>query len=400
EARCLRGTRRRRPGEAQGARHGGDRVHRAEPLHRGCGPREREGLAWALRRNEDSERGGAIRGHGGGDGGVAGRGGAGAGARGVDGGEPMKATTLALALLPVSVVPSLRGLAAQDPPAIRDAQQVLSRLVETYGVSGTEGPVRDQVKALLPTWAKAETDTAGNLWVRVGQGNPVVVFVAHLDEIGFRVTGIRDDGSLELETRGGFYPSLFEAQPALVHADKGDVPGIFIPRDSAFTRHTPPSLRVDVGTTSKEATMARGVSPGNTITMPKQYAPRLRGLARACRAGPRRGAAGRDHQRRQRRLGFHALRRRGCADRLAVALLSFPRGGHRSQRRGQPGGHDPCRGRNVVKPSPRALLSVSDKRGIVELARDLVALGWEIVSTGGTAETLRKAGVPVIATEQ
>ncbi len=44
----------------------------------------------------------------------------------------------------------------------------------------------------------------------------------------------------------------------------------------------------------------------------------------------------------------------------------------------------------------RALLSVSDKRGIVELARELVTLGWEIVSTGGTAETLRQAGVPVI----
>ena len=51
-------------------------------------------------------------------------------------------------------------------------------------------------------------------------------------------------------------------------------------------------------------------------------------------------------------------------------------------------------------PRPRALLSVSDKRGIVEFARDLVALGWEIVSTGGTAETLRKASVPVIAIEQ
>jgi len=46
------------------------------------------------------------------------------------------------------------------------------------------------------------------------------------------------------------------------------------------------------------------------------------------------------------------------------------------------------------------LLSVSDKRGIVELARELVALGWEIVSTGGTAEALRTAGVPVIAIEQ
>ncbi len=49
---------------------------------------------------------------------------------------------------------------------------------------------------------------------------------------------------------------------------------------------------------------------------------------------------------------------------------------------------------------PRALLSVSDKRGIVELARELVGLGWEIVSTGGTAEALRQAGVPVIPIEQ
>ncbi len=48
----------------------------------------------------------------------------------------------------------------------------------------------------------------------------------------------------------------------------------------------------------------------------------------------------------------------------------------------------------------RALLSVSDKRGIVEFARELVALGWEIVSTGGTAETLRTAGVPAIPIER
>ena len=48
----------------------------------------------------------------------------------------------------------------------------------------------------------------------------------------------------------------------------------------------------------------------------------------------------------------------------------------------------------------RALLSVSDKRGVVDFARGLVALGWEIVSTGGTAEALRAAGVPVIPIEQ
>jgi len=44
----------------------------------------------------------------------------------------------------------------------------------------------------------------------------------------------------------------------------------------------------------------------------------------------------------------------------------------------------------------RALLSVSDKRGIVEFAQALAALGWEIVSTGGTAEALRRAGIAVI----
>ena len=44
----------------------------------------------------------------------------------------------------------------------------------------------------------------------------------------------------------------------------------------------------------------------------------------------------------------------------------------------------------------RALLSVSDKNGIVDLARRLDALGWEIVSTGGTASVLTDAGIPVV----
>jgi phosphoribosylaminoimidazolecarboxamide formyltransferase/IMP cyclohydrolase len=43
----------------------------------------------------------------------------------------------------------------------------------------------------------------------------------------------------------------------------------------------------------------------------------------------------------------------------------------------------------------RALISVSDKTGVVELAKGLAALGAEILSTGGTAKTLREAGVAV-----
>src|SRR5436309_3058532 len=44
---------------------------------------------------------------------------------------------------------------------------------------------------------------------------------------------------------------------------------------------------------------------------------------------------------------------------------------------------------------PRALLSVSDKTGIVEFGRELAARGFEIVSTGGTARILGDAAVPV-----
>src|SRR5687768_16714189 len=44
-------------------------------------------------------------------------------------------------------------------------------------------------------------------------------------------------------------------------------------------------------------------------------------------------------------------------------------------------------------PAPRALISVSDKTGIVEFATRLAALGWELVSTGGTARALREAGL-------
>jgi phosphoribosylaminoimidazolecarboxamide formyltransferase/IMP cyclohydrolase len=43
----------------------------------------------------------------------------------------------------------------------------------------------------------------------------------------------------------------------------------------------------------------------------------------------------------------------------------------------------------------RALLSVSDKRGLVELARTLAAAGIELISTGGTAKALREAGLKV-----
>jgi phosphoribosylaminoimidazolecarboxamide formyltransferase/IMP cyclohydrolase len=49
---------------------------------------------------------------------------------------------------------------------------------------------------------------------------------------------------------------------------------------------------------------------------------------------------------------------------------------------------------------PRALISVSDKRGVVEFARKLSELGWEVISTGGTAAALAQGNVAVVPIEK
>lgn len=156
-----------------------------------------------------------------------------------------------------------RGVAQQDA-AIAEAERVLAGLVEQYGVSGAEGPVREAVRALLPEWAEPTVDSAGNLWVSVGSGEPVVAFVAHLDEIGYAVTAIRADGTLELERQGGFFPSLYAWRPALAHGSKGAASGVFVPDDSG-------RIVADLALGSRAAVEARGVTVGTTLTSPKSY---------------------------------------------------------------------------------------------------------------------------------
>ena len=49
---------------------------------------------------------------------------------------------------------------------------------------------------------------------------------------------------------------------------------------------------------------------------------------------------------------------------------------------------------------PRALFSVSSKRGLLGFAKELLGLGWEIVASGGTAQTLTDAGLMVTSVER
>jgi putative aminopeptidase len=169
------------------------------------------------------------------------------------------------------------------------ATEVLRELTEAYGVSDRETPVLRTVERLLPEWAKPETDDSGNLILHVGTATagskvPSILVVAHMDEIGFTIKTIANDGRLEVEWRGGGSLSFFEGHPALVHTAKGDADAIMeMPNgwdssdfkwpDEGPRGEAASVIRVDVGARSPAEVATFGISVGDTITIPKQYRP-------------------------------------------------------------------------------------------------------------------------------
>ena len=144
---------------------------------------------------------------------------------------------------------------------------MLSRLTRVYSVSGNEAPMRAAVMDLLPAWAKkaARVDTAGNIVIAAGPERDTAVFVAHMDEIGFVISAIDKDGTVSLTNRGGFFRSLWEAQPAMLHVAKGEpLQGIFLPRTAGAARQ-PTELRAWFGLDSA-ALAARGAGAGTSVT--------------------------------------------------------------------------------------------------------------------------------------
>jgi putative aminopeptidase FrvX len=179
------------------------------------------------------------------------------------------ASGTALPLPPLSPASTLVSARARDDSLAATAR-LLTALTQSYAVSGHETPVRERVLAALPAWAQslAHTDSAGNLLLALGPDRDTVVFVAHMDEVGFDVSAIAPDGTVSLRRRGGFYLSLWEGQTALLHVEKdgrrSQIRGIFVPRDSVASRQ-PRELVAWFGMDSA-ALAARGVTTGTTVT--------------------------------------------------------------------------------------------------------------------------------------
>jgi putative aminopeptidase FrvX len=182
-----------------------------------------------------------------------------------------------------------------DPPAparpatAPSSESILKTLAETYGVSGGhEQAMRDAVSALLPAWAKPETDDAGNLVLHwngsstagktpAGKKAPSIAVVAHMDEIGYEVHAILPDGRLELESKGGGVLAYFLGHAALVHATRHVWPGVLeLPEgwekpDFQWTRNPRQMFYMDIGARNADDVAALNIKVGDFVTIPKQY---------------------------------------------------------------------------------------------------------------------------------
>jgi len=156
---------------------------------------------------------------------------------------------------------------------------ILKHMIETYGVSSHEGNVTKAIAQLLPSWAKPQTDPAGNLilhWKGNGKG-PGIAVVAHQDEIGYEVHSILPDGALELISKGGGVPAYFLGHPALVHSANGMHPGVMeLPEgwekaDFQWPRGPRQTLRLDVGAQNPGEVAQLGIKAGDFVTIPKEY---------------------------------------------------------------------------------------------------------------------------------
>jgi endoglucanase len=107
---------------------------------------------------------------------------------------------------------------------------LLKQICEIAGAPGFEKRVRDLVVDLVtPIADEVKTDNLGNvIAIKRGKNNPDgkrVMVAAHMDEIGFIVTHIDDNGFLRFHTLGGFDPKTLTAQRVIVHGKK-DLVGV------------------------------------------------------------------------------------------------------------------------------------------------------------------------------
>ncbi len=135
---------------------------------------------------------------------------------------------------------------------------LLERLCNATGPSGFEGDVREIIKETVKPYVdELKVDNMGNIIVhKKGTGKRVVVD-AHMDEVGFIITGYNEDGTLKFYSLSGIAANILPAKVVLIGDKK--IPGVIgfkaIHLQSSEERKRSVSYNdccIDIGATSKE----------------------------------------------------------------------------------------------------------------------------------------------------
>ena len=160
-------------------------------------------------------------------------------------------------------------------------------LTELPGTSGNEHAVRKFMREQLSKYTdEIVQDKLGSIFgVKRGDVNgPTVMVAGHMDEVGFMVTSITDNGMLRFQTLGGWWSQVLLAQRVEIITSNGPISGVIssIPPHllSDEQRKKPMEIKnmlIDIGADDKEDAVNIGVKPGQSIVPVCPFTPMANG---------------------------------------------------------------------------------------------------------------------------
>lgn len=152
--------------------------------------------------------------------------------------------------------------------------ELLKMLTQTNGVSGDEENIVSLLTDILEPYGKVEVDALNNVTCTFGEGYHFLLD-AHLDEIGFIVTEITDDGFIKFDKLGGIDLRMLPSQEVIIHG-KEKVFGVISSKpphlQSNNDADAAPEIRdlsIDTGFSAKR--ISEIVEIGDRITLKKNF---------------------------------------------------------------------------------------------------------------------------------
>ncbi|QDI91099.1 M42 family peptidase [Salicibibacter halophilus] len=156
-----------------------------------------------------------------------------------------------------------------------ETQTMLKELTDANAVPGNERESREVMeKHIAPYADEVTTDNLGSLIAKKTgkEGGPKVMVAGHLDEVGFMVTQIDDNGFLKFQTLGGWWEQVMLAQRVNVLTKKGTIVGVIgskpphvLPADQRKKVVDKKEMFIDIGAANKEEAEEFGVRPGDSV---------------------------------------------------------------------------------------------------------------------------------------